>query len=61
MTKKDYKLIAVAVGQACDERGHSPDYRLGISTVLSLLIDALQRDNPSFDTAEFERVCYGRS
>jgi hypothetical protein len=57
MTKKDYIIIATAIGQACAESDRSQAKT--IDRVVEHVCHALQIDNANFDIARFKaRIHY---
>ncbi len=58
MTRKDYRLIAQAIGAARNCVGIAQGefregYRIGINNAVEQLCEALRRDNPRFDIVRF--------
>lgn len=51
MTKKDYIIIATALGQACAESNNIKE----IERVVEHICHALQVDNPTFDILRFKK------
>jgi hypothetical protein len=58
MTKKDYKLIALALKQARYENDVTQDYNNAINKAVSYIADTLAADNDRFDRDRFVEATY---
>ena len=56
MTKKDYELIARAIGKVMEVA--SEDETRIVDTIINTLSEALKHDNPRFDGTKFRAKCW---
>lgn len=59
MTRKDYVLLANAIGIALDdiEEMTTLDFENVATAIISRIANALQADNPRFDQKRFTKAC----
>ena len=53
MTKKDYVKLADAIVKAFEIAGQNTDIRMGVALTVRRIQDALEQDNPRFDSVRF--------
>ena len=53
MTRKDYKVIAKAITDAMDNTAQDAEPAVIWGTLVEVMADALQQDNPRFDAQKF--------